>query len=106
MEKRLWYRLRDRQIEGYKFRRQHPVMHYVLDFACDEAKLGIELDGGQHVLTQNQQLDAERTQELAKLGWSVLRFWNNEVVENMDGVLEVIRLNLVQKAPSPENHEG
>lgn len=100
-EKRLWARLRDRQLEGYKFRRQHALLGYVLDFACNEAKLGIELDGSQHGEVKNQAYDEKRTDEFAKLGWKILRFWNNEVNENMRGVLESIRAELLARHPHP-----
>ncbi|HSG93422.1 MAG TPA: endonuclease domain-containing protein, partial [Methylotenera sp.] len=87
-ETHLWQHLRTRQICGKKFRRQHPVGKYILDFACIEAKLAIEVDGGQHNELQNY--DNQRTAWLEVLGWKVLRFWNNEVLQNIEGVLEEI----------------
>lgn len=90
VEKKLWQHLRDRQLLGHKFRRQHPVGPYVLDFACEELKLAIELDGGQHNQPAQQKHDAARSALLQQAGWQVLRFWNNEVNENMDGVLQTI----------------
>jgi len=87
-ETHLWQRLRARQIYGKKFRRQHPVGKYILDFACIEAKLAIEVDGGQHNELQNH--DDQRTAWLEMQGWKVLRFWNNEVLQNVEGVLEEI----------------
>lgn len=101
VEKRLWGRLRNRQLDDYKFRRQHALLGYVLDFACSDAKLGIELDGSQHGEAAHQQHDAKRAQEFAKLGWKILRFWNNEVNENMRGVLEAIRAELHARHPHP-----
>jgi len=99
-EKKLWRRIRDRQVAGAKFRREHPVGNYIVDFYCDEAKLAIELDGGQHALSSGY--ETTRTQELERLGIRVLRFWNNEVLGNLDGVLEriaeAIRIN---PPPSP-----
>ena len=91
----LWQRLRHQQM-GVKFRRQHPFENFVLDFVCLSEKLAIELDGGQHVeLVAN---DAVRTALLEKAGFRVLRFWNNQVLTEMDAVLELIWLNL---HPSP-----
>jgi very-short-patch-repair endonuclease len=84
----LWQYLRMRQILGLKFRRQHPAGNYILDFACIDAKLVIEVDGGQHGELQTQ--DKTRTLWLEAQGWKVLRFWNNEVLQNTEGVLESI----------------
>ena len=89
-ERRMWNRLRNKQIAGLKFRRQHPVMGYILDFACEQIKLAIELDGGQHNEPDALEKDARRTELLGKAGWRVLRFWNNEVLENIDGVFTII----------------
>lgn len=84
----LWRRLRSRQIHDLKFRRQHPVGKYILDFACTEARLAIEVDGGQH--NEMQIHDDQRSAWLEVQGWKVLRFWNNEVLQNIEGVLEVV----------------
>jgi very-short-patch-repair endonuclease len=81
----LWAKLRSRQ-HGLKFRRQHPVAPYVADVACVEARLIVELDGGQH----GGPTDAERDRILAAKGWRVLRYWNSDVIENLDGVLQDI----------------
>ena len=89
-ERFLWRLLRNRQFLGFKFRRQHPLAGYVLDFYCHEARLAIELDGGQHAEPERATLDAKRTQELETLGVRVVRFWNNDVLRNPEGVLEVI----------------
>lgn len=97
VEKQLWQHLRNRQLDGYKFRRQFPVAGYILDFACETAKLAVELDGGQHNLPEHAARDAARTAELAKSGWRVLRFWNNDVVENIEGVLTEIQRALTRK---------
>lgn len=97
VEKKLWHRLRDRQLLGHKFRRQHPVGPYILDFACEAQQLAIELDGGQHNDSAHQQRDAARTAFLEKSGWCVLRFWNNEVNENIEGVLQIIADALTRK---------
>jgi very-short-patch-repair endonuclease len=85
-EKRLWQALRNRQLQGHKFRRQHPIPPYVVDFVCLEYRLIVELDGGQHA--EAQVYDSTRTEALERLGYKVLRFWNNELFENTQGVLE------------------
>ena len=82
----LWSRLRDRRLAGHKFRRQHPIGPYIADFACPDARLVIELDGGQH----SPETDAARTAYIEEQGYMVLRFWNNEALGNPDGVLETI----------------
>lgn len=89
-EQTLWYHLRAQRFAGYKFRRQHPLGSYIADFVCLKGKLIIELDGGQHTAEQ----DAARTRELRQLGFRVLRFWNNEISENLDGVLVTIHQHL------------
>ncbi len=90
-ERRIWNRVRNKQIEGLKFRRQHPVMGFILDIACEEIKLAIELDGSQHNEPEALASDVRRTQMLESGGWRVLRFWNNDVIQNIDGVMAVIR---------------
>ena len=96
-ERKLWSNLRDRQLLGFKFVRQLPIGPYIADFACREADLVIELDGGQHA---DSARDIHRTASLAEHGYDVIRFWNNDVLTNLEGTLQVIaeRLN---KAPSP-----
>jgi very-short-patch-repair endonuclease len=89
VETLLWNQLRARQIEGVKFRRQQPIDEIIVDFVCFEKKLIIELDGGQHA--QSREKDRERDKNLSEKGYTVLRFWNNEVLENLVGVVEVIR---------------
>ena len=88
-ERRLWRELRDRRFLGFKFRRQHPVPSYVVDFACIEKKLVVGLDGGQHAV--HTEKDADRTRYLEAQGFRVLRFWNNEVLGNIEGVLATLR---------------
>jgi very-short-patch-repair endonuclease len=87
-ERLLWSQLRQRQVAGLKFRRQHPLGSFIVDFACIEAGLVIEVDGGQH--DERQPADEARTAWLNSQGYRVLRFWNNEVLDNLDGVREAI----------------
>ncbi|MDT8385367.1 MAG: endonuclease domain-containing protein [Gammaproteobacteria bacterium] len=87
-EQTLWQRLRNRQILNAKFRRQHPIPPYIVDFVCLEKKLIVEADGGQHAERQTQ--DEKRTTFLEAQGFRVLRFWNNEVLTETETVLEVI----------------
>jgi len=90
-EKVLWARLRNKQVAGTKFRRQKPVGPYVVDFMSVERKLIVEIDGGQHNREAVVERDSKRTTWLTNEGYEVLRFWNNEVLENINGVLERIR---------------
>ena len=84
----LWRKLRNKQINRIKFFRQYSVGPYILDFFCSEKRLAIELDGSQHLT--NQEYDAERSYYLRSQDIKVLRFWNNEVISNLDGVFEKI----------------
>jgi very-short-patch-repair endonuclease len=90
-EKEMWLALRELPTE-HRFRRQHPIGSHVVDFACPGRKLAIELDGGQHA--QQAEQDAVRTLEIARRGYRLIRFWNNDVMHNLAGVLEVIRQEL------------
>ena len=85
-ERKLWSVLRGRQLAGAKFRRQVPIDRYFADFACLDAKLIVELDGGQHA--DQETYDNARTVRLEEIGWRVMRFWNNDVIENVDGVAD------------------
>jgi adenine-specific DNA-methyltransferase len=87
-ERKLWARLRIRQLAGCKFRRQVPIGRYFADFACVEVKLVVELDGGQHA--ERADHDEARTQALEAMGWRVLRFWNHEVMIETESVMETI----------------
>jgi len=89
-EKALWRRLRNRQLNGHRLRRQVPLGEYIVDFACFDPKLVIELDGGQHAHAGNRTADKERTAWLEGEGFLVLRFWKNDVLQNIDGVVGVI----------------
>src|SRR4051812_25588305 len=97
VEGKLWSRLRDRQLIGAKFRRQHPVGSFITDFCCVERGLVVELDGGQHA-TQVP-ADEQRTKIIENLGYRVLRFWDNDAMENLEGVLE--RISEALSSPHP-----
>ena len=104
-EKALLRLLRGRRLDGWKFRRQHPVPPYVLDFACVEVRLAVEADGGQHKGSSRDELRAEF---LAASGWQVMRFWNNDILANPEGVAETIRaaLSVGRTLPSPSHAAG
>jgi very-short-patch-repair endonuclease len=85
-EQALWFELRARRLGGHKFRRQWSLHPYIVDFCCVERGLVVEVDGGQH----SEECDADRTRALQGMGFRVIRFWNNDVLGNLDGVLEVI----------------
>ncbi len=89
-ERRLWNLLKNRQFHNLKFKRQQPIGDYIVDFICKEAKIIIEIDGGQHNEPENIEYDKTRTEYLNNLGYKVIRFWNNEIYENIEGV--VLRL--------------
>ena len=89
-ERKLWRHLRDGG-RGAKFRRQHPLGPFILDFYCHGARLVVEVDGGGHAGTKQAEYDYERSRALSAEGIRVLRFWNSEVMENVEGVLEKIR---------------
>lgn len=106
-ERLLWRFLCRRQLKGVRFRRQHPIGQYIADFACVGQKLLIELDGGQHQI--RTEYDQQRTNYLQSQGWTVLRFWKNEVFENMEGVFLRISEALSQHPhpnPPPERGRG
>lgn len=95
-ERRLWSALRDRRLEGYRFRRQYPLGPFILDFVCIEHRLAVEADGSQHA---DSEKDARRTAWLESRGWRVMRFWNNDILTNIDGVAAALLLAL--KNPHP-----
>ncbi len=104
-EKLLWRHLRMKQFEGYKFRRQHPLGPYIADFVCLETRLILEIDGGQHAEMANE--DTARTRWLETKGYCVMRFWNNEVLNNIEGVKQAIMATLLPPSqPSPCKGEG
>jgi very-short-patch-repair endonuclease len=101
-EQVLWKALRGRQFSGYKFRRQHPFSNYILDFVCLEIKLVIEVDGGQHC--SHTKYDEIRTQRLQTFGFHVLRFWNNEVIIEIEAVKEKIWMTIQEQLPEHLPH--
>ena len=100
-EQALWRHLRSRQLNGHKFRRQHPIGPYIADFACVEARLVVELDGGQHAQADALKHDERRTQFLLAQGWHVLRFWNHDMLAEPAGVLQTIVQALAHPHPHP-----
>ena len=98
-ELRLWLQLKNRNLGGFKFRRQHPIPPYVVDFVCLEQKLIVELDGGQHV--EQTARDAERTACLESKGFRIIRFWNDDALKQTHTVLEEILRQLGTPHPSP-----
>ncbi len=94
-EQILWLQLRNKRFLNYKFRRQFPVGNYIVDFICLELQLIIELDGSQHI--EAEEKDTERTLFLNQHGFKVIRFWDNEVIRNLDGVMESLRLTVEAK---------
>jgi len=106
-EQRLWYYLRAHRFMGLKFKRQKPVGRYIVDFICHEHWFIVEVDGGQHA--EQTDYDRQRDGWLREQGYRVLRFWNHEVMQQIDGVLERIRLEIVSPsppAPLPRAGEG
>jgi very-short-patch-repair endonuclease len=97
-ERLLWQHLRNRELGGYKFRRQRPIGPYIVDFVCLEKKLVIEVDGGQHA--GQMESDAERSDYLKEKGYRVMRFWNNEVLKKTESVLTVI-LSFLDESVTP-----
>jgi len=91
----MWRHLRGKRLEGFKFRRQEPIGNYVADFVCYEKRIIVEVDGGQHC----SEKDSERDKWFEGQGFKVLRFWNNEVLKNIQGVWEVIRKHCLFHPP-------
>jgi len=104
-EQRLWYHLRAHRFMDLKFKRQKPIGRYIVDFVCVEQQLIVELDGGQHA--EQLEYDQRRDAWLRGQGYTILRFWNNEVMQQLEGVLEKIRLTLtLSPCPSPTSVRG
>ncbi len=92
-ERMLWNKIRKRQLGGTRFRRQHGIGPFIVDFACIEQNLAIEVDGGQH--DERSRQDVDRSHFLKKQGWRVIRFWNHDVLLNIEAVIDVISASLV-----------
>jgi very-short-patch-repair endonuclease len=115
-ERKLWQRLRRKQLFGIKFRRQHPIDRFILDFFCYEHKLAVEIDGGSHYQPDQQEYDQARTDWLAQHGIRVIRFTNRDVDSNIEGVLDEIArvcgvdadspLSTADSPPSNSPHRG
>ena len=108
-EKLLWKYLRAKQLRSIKFRRQQPIGNYIVDFVCFSHKLVIELDGGQHAQPTHQLKDQKRDEWLQGQGFKVIRFWNTDVLNNIEGVVETIHYEIfgVPFSPSPNpSHQG
>jgi very-short-patch-repair endonuclease len=101
-EARLWYHLRAGRLNGFKFRRQHPVPPYIVDFYCAAAKLIVELDGSQHT----RESDAERSRYLDSLGLRVLRYWDNEVLQHTEVVMAAILSAAEEQTLAPNPSPG
>lgn len=95
----LWRRLRNRQLDGWKFKRQFPIDRFVVDFCCADARIVVEIDGGQH--GEQTERDAARTEVPSAMGYLVIRFWNSDVLSNADGVLETIARTIRPHAFDP-----
>jgi very-short-patch-repair endonuclease len=100
-ERKLWWHLRPLKRVGFHFRRQVPIDYMIVDFACFAARIVIEVDGGQHNLSAGLNSDRLRDDHLRRQNFKVLRFWNNDVLGNIDGVMEVIRQALRADTPTP-----
>jgi len=98
-ERILWGKLRNKQLTGVKFRRQQPIGGYIVDFVTFERKVVVELDGGHHKAQGQKEKDEARNLWLRRQGYEVIRFWDNEVFENLEGVLETIREKLLTNTP-------
>jgi very-short-patch-repair endonuclease len=97
-ERRLWSALRDRRLSGYRFRRQYPIGPFIVDFACTKERVIVEADGGQH---SDSKTDGRRTAWLESQGWRAVRFWNNEILKNAEGVIDTILRELRGEDPHP-----
>lgn len=106
-ENRLWFHLKGKQLEGLKFRRQEPIGNFIVYFVTYEKRLVIELDGGQHAEKDGQARDKRRDEWLNSQGFRVLRFWNTDVLQNLEGVMETIRETCFSHPPlNPPIKEG
>jgi very-short-patch-repair endonuclease len=95
----LWSHIRAKRLDGLKFRRQHPIGEYIVDFVCLERRIVVELDGGQHAAPEKKGYDKRRDYWFENEGYRVLRFWDNEILLNTKEVLEVIREHCLGHPP-------
>ena len=102
----LWSKLKGKQLNGLKFRRQHGINNYVVDFYCPELKLAIEIDGGVHCYDSRITYDKQRQKEIEALGIKVLRYTNIDVIKNLEGVLNDILTTTPLSPPSQGGDEG
>ncbi len=102
-ERRLWRGLRQKEVGGFRFRRQAPLDGFIVDFVAFDAKLVVEVDGATHSTEEERARDAARSATLEAMGFAVLRFPNDEVFHNLEGVLEMIRLRLIERRPRVED---
>ena len=93
-ERRLWNLLKNRQFHNLKFKRQYPIGNYIVDFVCVQAMIVIGIDGGQHNTSRCLENDKKRTEYLESCGYNVIRFWNSEIYENIEGVLKTIEAHI------------
>jgi very-short-patch-repair endonuclease len=105
-ERALWKKLRGLKSEGFHFRRQAPIGNYIADFACHSALLVIEVDGGQHAEAKGIARDDARTAWLESQGYRIIRFWNNDVLGNIEGVMIEVMDSLVSPHPYPSPSRG
>jgi len=98
-EAKLWFHLRDRRLGGFKFRRQVPLGSFIVDFLCNDVRLVVEVDGGQHVDRANY--DAQRTCFLESLGLTIVRYWNDDILLRTDEILADLSMRLVAPHPDP-----
>ena len=89
-ERKLWNIIRNKQFYGYKFLRQYPIEPYIVDFVCREKKIIIEIDGGRHNESEEIEYDKQRSLFLSSRGFKVIRFWNNEIDNNIEGVYQIL----------------
>ena len=105
-ELKLWNELRAHRLMGLGFRRQYPVAGYIVDFACPEKRLVVELDGSQHGEAETANNDAARTRRLEQDGWTVIRFWNDDVLRDIDGVCDHVVTIAGLDRPAPVASQG
>ena len=105
-ERILWSHIRAKRLDGLKFRRQHPIGEYIVDFVCLERKIVVELDGSQHAALKSKEYDRKRDAWLKKEGYTVLRFWDNEFLLKTREVLEVIREHCLRHPPPAPSPQG